>query len=120
MVFATPCYSQILTSDVLSTRLCKTWKIDKIVQGEKVALSESLISDFVLIIHPNHSVEQGMSPDGLIPGTWLLDEQNRILTVKDNETGSLYPMKIIAITPDALILQDQSAPVPLTIYYRAN
>jgi hypothetical protein len=48
-----------------------------------------------------------MNPDGLIPGTWLLDEQNRILTVKDNETGSLYPMKIISITADALILQDQ-------------
>ncbi len=67
------------------------------MQGEKVASSESLISDFLLIIHPDHSVEQGMSPDGLITGAWLLDEQNRILTVKYNETGSLYPMKIISI-----------------------
>ncbi len=114
------CISQTLTTDVLSTSLCRAWRIQKIVQEEKISGNESQLNDFVLIIHSDHSVQQGMSPDGLISGTWMLDEEKRIFTVKDNETGSLYPMKILSITADSLILQDQSPSEPLTIFYLAN
>jgi hypothetical protein len=87
------------------------------VQGGKESLPDNALTDFVLIIQPDHTVQQGMGPDGLIASTWTLDEKNRILTVKDNQTSSLYKMKIISVTADELVLQDESASASLTIYY---
>jgi hypothetical protein len=112
--------AQTLSQSVLADRLCKTWTIEKILQPGNSSGSGETASDFVLIINADHSVKQGMYPDGLINGTWTLDDENRIFTVKDNETSSVYPMKIISVTTDAMILQDQSAASSVTIYYKAK
>jgi hypothetical protein len=88
------------------------------VQGNKTTSPDNALSDFVLIIKPDHTVLQGMNPDGIIKGTWSLEEENRILIVKDDETSSSYKMKIISCTADELVLQDVTSEPSLTIYYK--
>jgi hypothetical protein len=62
---------------------------------------------------------QGLTPDGLIPGTWSLDTKTMIITVKDNKTGSSYKMRIIKISSDELILQTVDDDKALVLYYKA-
>jgi hypothetical protein len=113
--------AQTVTGDaILADHLCHTWKISKIVQGGKESGPDTALSDFVLIIHPDHTVEQGMSPDGLIKGTWEVDEKKRLLQIHDKETGTYYPMKILSVNEKELVLHDESANSSLTIYYSAR
>jgi hypothetical protein len=113
--------AQTATGDaILAGHLCHTWKISKIVQGGKESGPDTALSDFVLIIHPDHTVEQGMTPDGLIKGTWELDEKKRLLEIHDKETGTNYPMKILSVNGKELVLHDESANSSLTIYYSAR
>lgn len=94
--------------------------MEKMMQGSKATSNDEAMGDFVLIIHPDHTVEQGMYPDGLIKGTWSIDEQKRILSIKDVETAIVYDMKIISVSADKLVLEDQSSTGGLTIYYKAK
>lgn len=116
----TPVAAQTADQALLVNRLCKTWRIEKIVQGDSAAGADNALNDFVLIIQADHTVQQGMYPDGLIKGTWTLDEKNRVFTVKDSETSSVYPMKILSITADEMVIQDQASATSLTIYYKAK
>lgn len=107
-------------ASVLTNRISKSWKMEKMMQGSKATSNDEAMGDFVLIIHPDHTVEQGMYPDGLIKGTWSIDEQKRILSIKDVETAIVYDMKIVSVSADELILEDQSSTGGLTIYYKAK
>ena len=107
-------------ASVLTNRISKSWKMEKMMQGSKATSNDEAMGDFVLIIHPDHTVEQGMYPDGLIKGTWSIDEQKRILSIKDVETAIVYDMKIISVSADKLVLEDQSSTGGLTIYYKAK
>ena len=105
---------------VLENRLCKTWKLDRTEQGNKVTQADNSLNDFVMIISSDHTVKQGMNPDGLINGTWTFDEKNMMLIIKDETTGEEYKMKITSVTPTELILQDTTSTPALFIHYRAK
>ncbi|MEO6167753.1 MAG: hypothetical protein ABIO46_08040 [Chitinophagales bacterium] len=105
---------------VLANRVTDSWRMEKMIQGNKSTVADQSMGDFMLIIHADKTVEQGMSPDGLIKGTWTIDEQSRLLTIKDNETEMVYKMKIITVSADELVLQDQSVTAGVTIYYHAK
>lgn len=107
-------------SSVLTNRLCKSWRMEKLVQGDKEVIADNAVGDFMLIIQHDHTVQQGMYPDGLIKATWSLDEAAMVISIKDNETNILYLMKIISVTRDELVLQDPSATDGVTIYYKAK
>lgn len=107
-------------SSVLMNRLCKSWRMEKLVQGDKEVIADNAVGDFMLIIHPDHTVQQGMYPDGLIKATWSVDEPNMVISIKDNETNIVYPMKIISVTRNELVLRDQAAANGVTIYYKTK
>ena len=105
---------------VLENRLCKTWKLDRTVQGDKSATADQSLSDFVMIINPDHTVKQGMSPDGLIDGKWSVDEKTMMLMIRDNVTGQDYKMKMTSVSIDELVLQDPLSNPAVYIHYRAK
>ena len=105
---------------VLENRLCKTWKLDRTVQGDKTSGADQALSDFVMILNPDHTAKQGMTPDGLIGGKWSVDEKTMTLTIKDDVTNQEYQMKITSLTTDELVLQDTSGNPPSFIHYRAK
>jgi len=94
--------------------------MEKLVQGDKEVIADNAVGDFMLIIQHDYTVQQGMYPDGLIKATWSLDEPGMVISIKDNETNILYPMKVISVTRDELVLQDPSATDGVTIYYKAK
>ena len=73
-----------------------------------------------MIINPDHTVKQGMSPDGLIEGKWSANEKTMMLLIKDNVTGQDYKMKINSVSTDELVLQDPSSNPAVFIHYRAK
>ncbi|MEP7127871.1 MAG: hypothetical protein ABI729_03345, partial [Chitinophagales bacterium] len=75
------------TASVLTNRISKTWRMQKLEETSKAATNDQVAGEFILALHADYTVEQGMYPDGLIKGTWSVDEQNRIVSVRDNETG---------------------------------
>ena len=105
---------------VLENRLCKTWKLDRAVQGDKSSGAEQALTDFVMILNPDHTAKQGMAPDGLIGGKWSVDEKTMTLTIRDDVTSQEYKMKITSLTTDELILQDPSSNPASFIHYRAK
>lgn len=90
------------------------------MQGDKTTKADQSLSDFVMIINPDYTVKQGMSPDGLIEGKWSVDEKTMMLMIKDNVTGQDYKMKMISVAPDELVLQDPSSNPEVFIHYRAK
>jgi len=105
---------------VLENRLCKTWKLDRTIQGDKTSSTDKALSDFVMILNPDHTAKQGMTPDGLIGGKWTVDEKTMTLTIKDDVTNQEYKMKITSLTTDELVLQDSSSNPVSYIHYRAK
>ncbi|HYV95246.1 MAG TPA: hypothetical protein VE978_25955 [Chitinophagales bacterium] len=105
---------------VLENRLCKTWKLDRTVQGDKTSSTDQALSDFVMILNPDHTAKQGMAPDGLIGGKWTVDEKTMTLIIKDDVTSQEYKMKISSLTTDELVLQDPSGNPASYIHYRAK
>ncbi|MBK9729752.1 MAG: hypothetical protein IPO83_00400 [Chitinophagaceae bacterium] len=106
------------TASVLTNRISKTWRMQNLEETNKPAANDQVAGEFILALHADYTVEQGMYPDGLIKGTWSVDEQNRMVSVRDNETGIIYKMKIVKLTDHELVLQEQSATSNLTIYYK--
>src|SRR5437870_4973365 len=104
---------------VLENRLCKTWKLDRTVQGDKSSGTDQMLSDFVMMLNPDHTAKQGMTPDGLIGGKWSVDEKTMTLTIKDDVTSQEYKMKITSLTTEELVLQDPSSNPTSYIHYRA-
>ena len=94
--------------------------MERLEEVKKPLSTDQAVGDFVMILHPDHTLEQGMYPDGLIRSTWEIDEQNRILSIKDNQTGLVYKMKIVKLTVSELVLQDVAADSGLTIYYSSR
>jgi len=109
-----------VSSAVLSERISKTWKMEKLVMGNKVTAGEQGEGAFLLILHADHTIEQGLFPDGMIKGTWTVDEEKRLLSIKDTETSVVYQMKVISISAGELILQTSEDPNGTTIYYKAR
>ena len=105
---------------VLENRLCKTWKLDRTIQGDKTSSTDKALSDFVMILNPDHTAKQGMIPDGLIGGKWTVDEKTMMLTIKDDATNQEYKMKITSLTTDELVLQDSSSNPVSYIHYHAK
>lgn len=102
---------------VLESRLCKTWRLTQTVQGDKTVKADLALKDFVMIINSDHTIQQGISPDGLISGTWITDEKNMLLIIKDDVTSQEYKMKIVSIASDELVLNDPSASPVIYIHY---
>lgn len=105
---------------VLENRLCKTWKLDRTVQGDKSSAADKSLTDFVMILNTDHTAKQGMTPDGLISGKWSVDEKSMTLTIKDDVTSQEYKMKITSLTTDELVLQDPTSNPVASIHYRAK
>ncbi|MFI5134850.1 MAG: hypothetical protein ACHQD9_03250 [Chitinophagales bacterium] len=120
ILFASATLEAQSTPTVLENRLCKTWKLDRTEQGSKTTPADNSLSDFVMIINSDHTVKQGMNPDGLISGTWTFDEKNMLFIVKDETTGEEYKMKVTSITTDELILEDTTSNPALFIRYSAK
>jgi hypothetical protein len=90
------------------------------METEKYNTPSQALGDFVMILYPDHTIKQGMSPDGLIGGKWSVDEKTMILIIKDDVTNQEYKMKITSFTPDELVLQDTSGSASALIHYRAK
>lgn len=65
-------------------------------------------------------MQQGLAPDGFIPGTWTLDEAKNEVVITDKSTKVSYTMKIIKLTTDELVLQQIEDSRTLIIYYKAS
>jgi hypothetical protein len=96
--------------EILKQRLCKTWAL--------VSEGSTSPEDFIMIIHPDHTVQQGMLPNGLIPGRWKAEAAEMILTITDETTDQVFTMKIVSLTPDELLLQERESSA--LIRYRAK
>lgn len=108
-------------SSVLANRISRVWHMQKLEEsGKPVNSPDHTAGDFIMSLHADQTVEQGMYPDALIKGTWSVDEKERVLTVKDNETHIVYRMKIVKLTDTELVLQDQSSATGLTIYFTSK
>lgn len=94
--------------------------MDKLMQGNQVIQSGQSAGMFMITFHHDHTMEQGLYPDGLIRSTWTADDANRIIAISDLETGVVYKMKVLVISTDQLVLQDASNPGGITIYYSAH
>ena len=106
------------SSSVVENRLCRTWTLAKIIHGEKTTQADQSLNQFVLMIDPNHTVKQGMMPDGLISGKWTFDEAAMMFIITDDLTGAKYPMKVLSITQDELVLNDTSSQPALYLHYK--
>ena len=104
----------------LERRLIRTWKLSSIDQGENNSQADQATNDFVLIINSDHTVKQGMNPDGLISGRWSVKEKEMMLVINDDVMNQQYKMKIVLLTNDELILQDPSNNSQLKIHYHAK
>lgn len=115
-------YSSVaqVSPPVLDERISKTWMMEKLVMGNKVTAGDQGEGAFLLILHPDHTIEQGLFPDGMIKGTWSIDEAKRLLSIKDTETAVVYQMKVISVSAGELILQAAEDPNGTTIYYKAR
>lgn len=107
-------------SSILNERIAKSWKMDKLMQGNQVIQSGQSAGMFIIMFHRDHTMEQGLYPDGLIKSTWTADDANRIISISDLETGVVYKMKVLILSTDQLVLQDASNPGGITIYYSAH
>ncbi len=105
---------------LLEQRLCRTWKFDYLTQDGKTVKADKSLADFVIIISLDHTIKQGMYPDGLIGGKWKVDEKEMILDINDETTSQQYRMKIFSVTTDELVLQDPAAASPSFLHYRAE
>ena len=90
------------------------------METEKYNTPNEALGDFVMILNPDHTAKQGMSPDGLIGGKWSVNEKTMTLTIKDDVTNQEYKMKITSLTTDELVLQDPSGNASALIHYRAK
>ena len=108
------------TSSVLEDRLCKSWGLVKIEDGTKTQNADDAQKDYRIIFNQDHTVQQGLAPDGFIPGTWTLDEAKNEVVITDKSTKVSYTMKIIKLTTDELVLQQIEDSRTLIIYYKAS
>jgi hypothetical protein len=111
--------SNAQTTDVITDRLCKNWGLIKIEDGTKTQVADEAQKEYRLIFNKDNTVQQGLAPDGLIPGSWKLDETNSFITIIDKSTKTSYKMKIMKLTTDELILQQVEESRTLIIYYKA-
>lgn len=111
--------SNAQTTDVIADRLCKNWGLIKIEDGTKTQVADEAQKEYRLIFNKDYTVQQGLAPDGLIPGSWKLDESNSFITITDKSTKTSYKMKILKLTTDELILQQAEDTRTLIIYYKA-
>ncbi len=104
---------------VTQARLCKSWGLSKIEDGTKTQVADEAQKEYRLIFNKDFTVQQGLAPDGFIPGTWQLDELSSNITITDKSTKTSYKMKIIKLTTDELLLQQNDDVRNLIIYYKA-
>lgn len=107
------------STNVMEARLCKNWGLVKIEDGTKTQVADEAQKEYRLIFNTDHTVQQGLAPDGFIPGTWTIDEAGSTITITDKTTKTSYKMKIIKITTDELVLQQVDDSRTMIIYYKA-
>lgn len=106
-------------NEVMLNRLCKFWSLTKIVNQE-TNKTEEAPPGFKMIIRSDHTLSQGLFPDGVINSTWELNDQTMILTIIDVKTKFVSKLKVLRITPDELQLQESSSDAPVILYYRPD
>ncbi len=111
-------YSQAQNQVVLN-RLCKSWRLTKII-NQSTNTSEEAPQNFKMIIRSDHTLSQGMFPDGVIHSTWQLNEQTMVFTITDVKTKFISQLKVMRITSDELQLQESSSDMPVILYYRPD
>jgi len=119
-LFVTPVVKAQSPASVLENRLCKTWKLERMEQGSKVTTADKALNDFVMIINDDHTIKQGINPDGLISGKWSIDEKTMMLSIHDDTTGQEYKMKVTTVTQNELVLEDTASNPVLYIHYLAK
>ncbi len=112
-----PAYSQSVTPTPLKNMLCNKWVQDKIEDNGAIVSRDNDASEFDLIFSDNGSVQQGMSPDGYISGTWTADDKQMTITISDLSVSTSYSLKILRISEDQLIVQYTEGGHLLTMYY---
>ncbi len=108
-----------VNSDVMAERLCKSWGLSKIEDGTKTQIADEAQKEYRLIFNKDFTVQQGLAPDGFIPGTWTIDETGLFITITDKSTKTSYKMKIIKLTTDELVLQQNDETRTMIIYYKS-
>ncbi len=108
-----------VNSDVMAERLCKSWGLSKIEDGTKTQIADEAQKEYRLIFNKDFTVQQGLAPDGFIPGTWAIDETGLFITITDKSTKTSYKMKIIKLTTDELVLQQNDETRTMIIYYKS-
>lgn len=106
-------------NEVMLNRLCKSWSLTKIVNQE-TNKTEEATPGFKMIIRTDHTLSQGLFPDGVINSTWELNDQTMMLTIIDVKTKFVSKLKVLRITPDELQLQESSSDTPVILYYRPD
>lgn len=108
-----------VNSDVMAERLCKSWGLSKIEDGTKTQIADEAQKEYRLIFNKDFTVQQGLAPDGFIPGSWTIDETGLFITITDKSTKTSYKMKIIKLTTDELVLQQNDETRTMIIYYKS-
>lgn len=116
--FTSAAHAQI--PDPLFNRLCKSWRIVKIEDNGQAQQSDAVQADYRLVFNADSTMLQGLAPDGFIQSRWKLDEKNMIINISDNQTKSLYHLRIIKITNEELIIQNLDESRSLIIYYKSS
>jgi hypothetical protein len=106
-------------SQVVLNRLCKSWSLNKIV-NLALNTSETAPPGFKLVIRKDHTLSQGMFPDGIIESTWQLEEQTMTLIITDVKTKFVTKLKILRITTVELQIQESESDTQTVIYYTAD
>jgi hypothetical protein len=119
ILFASPVFSQSVNPTPLKNMLCKKWVQDKIEDNGTLVPHDDNndASEFDLIFSEDGTVQQGMFPDGYIPGTWTADDKQMTITISDLSVNTSYSIKILRISEDQLIVQYPEGGHLLTMYY---
>jgi hypothetical protein len=115
--FTVPALSQSVNLTPLKNMLCTKWVQDRIEDNGAMVPHDNDASEFDLIFNDDGTVQQGMSPDGYISGTWTADADQMIITISDPSVNTSNPLKIIRITQDQLMVQCMEGGHLLTMYY---
>jgi hypothetical protein len=117
LLFTSSAFSQSVNLTPLKNLLCNKWVQDKVEDNGVTIPHDKDAAEFDLIFNDDGSVQQGMSPDGFISGTWTADDKQMTITISDVSVSTSYSLKILRISIDQLIVQYPEGGHLLMMYY---
>lgn len=105
-LFASQLSAQTILPDASRAMICHSWRLQMMeVNGVKQP-PEYIQSTYLIQFDTNHTLQQGIPPDGMIHAKWSWDLNQNIITITDSATSRVYHAKILQLTPHDLTLQD--------------